>query len=125
MSIGTDIAAIDMWIDSNTPPAFKANPILALYGRVAKVGEESGEVMQALIGATGQNPRKGFSHTIDDVTSELADVALTALCAIQHITQDDAMTMQILESKIKFVMNRAELSPVVGTDPAFTTYNGQ
>ena len=109
MSIGTDIAAIDMWIDSNTPPAFKANPILALYGRVAKVGEESGEVMQALIGATGQNPRKGFSHTIDDVTSELADVVLTALCAIQHITKNDTETMRIVENKISAVIQRVDI----------------
>lgn len=109
MSIGADISIIDQWIDNGTSQEFKDNETLALFGRVSKVGEEFGEVMQALIGATGQNPRKGYSHTIDDITSELADVVLTALCAIQHITKDHVATMAIVENRIRAVMKRANL----------------
>jgi NTP pyrophosphatase (non-canonical NTP hydrolase) len=56
-----------------------------LWRRCAKVAEEAGEVISALIGVTGSNPRKGVTHTMDDVESELLDVALTALCAVAHL----------------------------------------
>ncbi|WP_051570992.1 MazG-like family protein [Cryptosporangium arvum] len=49
--------------------------------RVGKVAEELGEVWAAWIGATGQNPRKGHTHTPADVADELADVALAAATA--------------------------------------------
>ncbi|MFJ8477733.1 MazG-like family protein [Kitasatospora sp. NPDC094011] len=35
-----------------------------------KLQEEAGEVAQAAIGALGANPRKGHSHTWDDVTPD-------------------------------------------------------
>lgn len=53
----------------------------ALMLRVGKVAEEYGEAWAALIGMHGQNPRKGRTHTEDDVVGELLDVALTALVA--------------------------------------------
>ncbi|QLJ00694.1 hypothetical protein HZZ00_06625 [Streptomyces sp. NEAU-sy36] len=56
--------------------------------RILKLSEEVGEVAQAVIGATGQNPRKGFSHTWDDVQAELCDVAITALMALRTLTPD-------------------------------------
>jgi len=49
--------------------------------RVLKVVEEAGEAAAAYIGMTGANPRKGVTHTLGDVESELLDVALTALVA--------------------------------------------
>lgn len=54
--------------------------------RVLKLSEEVGEVAQAVIGATGQNPRKGVTHTWDDVQSELCDVIITALVALRTLT---------------------------------------
>lgn len=60
----------------------------ALLLRVLKLSEEVGEVAQAVIGATGQNPRKGTTHSWDDVGSELCDVALTALVALRSLTPD-------------------------------------
>lgn len=39
----------------------------ALLLRVLKLSEEVGEVAQAVIGTTGQNPRKGTTHSWDDV----------------------------------------------------------
>ncbi len=56
--------------------------------RVLKVGEEFGEAAQALIGACGQNPRKGVTHTYGDVRAELYDVALTALVAAASLHAD-------------------------------------
>jgi NTP pyrophosphatase (non-canonical NTP hydrolase) len=49
--------------------------------RVLKIAEEFGEAVQAWIGVTGQNPRKGVTHTRQDVAGELGDVAVTALVA--------------------------------------------
>ncbi|MGW0282899.1 MazG-like family protein [Streptomyces sp. NPDC003236] len=54
--------------------------------RILKLSEEVGEVAEAVIGATGQNPRKGVTHTWDDVQSELCDVAITALIALRTLT---------------------------------------
>lgn len=106
MSIETDITVIDQWIDDGTASEFRDNTVLALFGRVVKVAEECGEVAEAVIGLTGQNPRKGKTHSIDDVKAELADVAITALCAIQHITKDgQATTNAVIVKQICADMN--------------------
>ncbi|KOT94561.1 hypothetical protein ADK70_12735 [Streptomyces rimosus subsp. pseudoverticillatus] len=53
--------------------------------RILKVSEEAGEVAKAVIGMTGQNPRKGVTHTVEDVADELCDVAITALTALASV----------------------------------------
>ena len=78
------IAALSRWIDAASANAAR-DPEAATWGRLAKVAEEAGEVIAAYIGATGQNPRKGVTHTMGDVRRELLDVALTALCAVEHL----------------------------------------
>lgn len=50
--------------------------------------EEAGEVTQAVSGAMGYNPRKGVTHTWDDVEAELCDVMLTAMVALTTLTPD-------------------------------------
>lgn len=72
------------WLDANRP----VDGTEGLLLRILKLSEEVGEVAQAVIGATGQNPRKGTTHTWDDVRSELCDVALTALVALRTLTPD-------------------------------------
>ncbi|WP_405808629.1 MULTISPECIES: MazG-like family protein [unclassified Streptomyces] len=56
--------------------------------RMLKLTEEVGEVAQAIIGATGQNPRKGTTHSWQDVESELCDVIITAMVALRTLTPD-------------------------------------
>ncbi|MFJ7066967.1 MazG-like family protein [Streptomyces sp. NPDC101115] len=56
--------------------------------RVLKLSEEVGEAAQAVIGATGQNPRKGTSHTWQDVEAELCDVVITAMVALRTLTPE-------------------------------------
>lgn len=56
--------------------------------RILKLSEEVGEVAQAVVGVTGQNPRKGVTHTWDDVSAELCDVAVTALVALRTLTPE-------------------------------------
>ncbi len=56
--------------------------------RILKVTEEAGEAAGAWIGVLGQNPRKGVTHSREDVAAELADVAITALVAIESLGFD-------------------------------------
>ena len=56
--------------------------------RMLKLSEEVGEVAEAVIGAVGQNPRKGVTHTWEDVEAELCDVVITALVALRTLTPD-------------------------------------
>jgi hypothetical protein len=69
------------WLDagSTLPPETKT--IL----QILKITEEAGEVAEALIGVTGQNPRKGFSHDWQDVEHELCDVIITAMVALTRV----------------------------------------
>ncbi|MDH6111435.1 NTP pyrophosphatase (non-canonical NTP hydrolase) [Kitasatospora sp. MAP12-15] len=53
-----------------------------------KLQEESGEVAEAVIGALGLNPRKGKSHTWDDVRRETCDVAVSALVMLARMGGD-------------------------------------
>ncbi|MEU1687516.1 hypothetical protein [Micromonospora sp. NPDC005707] len=56
--------------------------------RLLKLTEEAGEAAAAWIGVLGQNPRKGVTHTREEVAAELADVAFTALVAIESLGLD-------------------------------------
>jgi len=60
--------------------------------QVMKVAEETGEVMAAYIGLVGQNPRKGVTHSRDDVAAELCDVIVTAMVALHLFCNDPATT---------------------------------
>ncbi|MEU6196750.1 MazG-like family protein [Streptomyces sp. NPDC047061] len=82
-------AAIDdlwTWLDANRTHGGDTGLVL----RMLKLTEEVGEVAQAVIGATGQNPRKGVTHTWEDVQGELCDVVITALVALRTLTPDAA-----------------------------------
>ncbi|MDJ0386268.1 MazG-like family protein [Streptomyces sp. G-G2] len=58
--------------------------------QVLKIGEEFGEAAQAVIGVQGTNPRKGTSHSWEDVQAEIADTAITALVALARMRPDAA-----------------------------------
>jgi hypothetical protein len=105
-----DITTITAWLDEKS--GLRDNPQADLLSRVLKIGEEYGETVAALIGMTGQNPRKGFTHTESDVCLELADVIVTALCAMQHITQNEAVSRAYLASKIQGIIVRSEIPTV-------------
>lgn len=77
--------------------------------RVLKLQEEAGEAAAAYIGMTGQNPRKGVTHTQTDLLNELADVAVTALCAMQHFTQNATVTRGMLASKVAGIIARSDI----------------
>jgi NTP pyrophosphatase (non-canonical NTP hydrolase) len=68
--------------------------------RILKVTEEAGEAAGAWIGVLGQNPRKGVTHSRDDVVAELADVAITALVAIESLGFDARQVMADCAGKV-------------------------
>lgn len=78
------IDALCGWLDATRPADSREGLLL----RIIKLSEEVGEVAEAVIGVTGQNPRKGTTHTWDDVRSELCDVAVTALVVLRTLTPD-------------------------------------
>lgn len=72
------------WVEAGQPVGGREGLLLGML----KLSEEAGEVAEAVIGATGQNPRKGVTHTWDDVQAELCDVVITALVALRMLTPD-------------------------------------
>ncbi|QIB46099.1 MazG-like family protein [Streptomyces aureoverticillatus] len=88
------------WLESHS----QNPPRETLLLRMLKLAEETGEVAQAVIGATGQNPRKGTTHTWDDVESELCDVVITALVALRTLTPAPE---QALASRLRAVEQRS------------------
>lgn len=100
------VANITAWLDASNPAGPHEDAM-----RVLKLTEEAGEAAAAYIGMVGQNPRKGITHTIDDLLGELADVALTALCAMQHFTQSETATRALVEFRAAHVASRAGRRP--------------
>lgn len=100
------LVALSQWIDAGNA---HRDPEAVTWGRLAKLAEEGGEVIAAFIGATGQNPRKGITHTLDDVRAELLDVAITALGAVEHLSGHTGTARHDLDAKIITVATRAGL----------------
>lgn len=74
------------WLDAHSTLPAEQERLL----RLLKLTEEAGEVASAVIGATGQNPRKGVTHSWQDVEAELCDVIVTAMVALRTLTPDAA-----------------------------------
>lgn len=103
------LSALSEWIDASNG---HRDAEAVQWGRLAKIGEEFGEVIEAFVGATGQNPRKGVTHSMADVCKELLDVAVTALAAYEHLTENDGMAVTALRSHVAALFERAGLSEV-------------
>ncbi|MEV0183082.1 MazG-like family protein [Streptomyces sp. NPDC050625] len=98
------------WLDANRPQGGQEGMLL----RMLKLSEEVGEVAEAVIGATGQNPRKGITHTWEDVQGELCDVVITALVALRTLTPD---TSEVFHRHLTRVTERS-LGPAARTSAA-------
>jgi len=100
------VTEIDEWLDAKVGPQYEGHDLAQDWARISKVQEELGEAVAAFIGTTGQNPRKGCTHDLDDVLEELADTAWTAIFAMQHFTKNSAQTEDILEAKMRVIYSR-------------------
>jgi phosphoribosyl-ATP pyrophosphohydrolase len=100
------VKSIDEWLDAYAGLKYQDQPLAQDWARLAKIMEEGGEAVQAFIGLTGQNPRKGVTHTSDDVLNELADVAFTAVFCMQHFTKNTDEVRRILRVKLAKIATR-------------------
>lgn len=105
--VSAGIARLSTWIDKGNAAR---HPEAETWARLAKITEEAGEVVAAYIGVTGQNPRKGVTHTRQDVEEELLDVAITALAALEHLRGHDGRSLELLEDKLGRTLTRAGLT---------------
>ncbi len=71
--------------------------------RLLKVTEEAGEAAAAYIGMTGQNPRKGTTHTRNDVADELCDVIIAAAVALHAFNPHPPA---VLDAKLRAAARR-------------------
>jgi hypothetical protein len=102
-------ATLSEWIDDNAPPHYAFNPMAQDWARISKLAEEVGEAISAFIGATGQNPRKGFSNDMTDVYDEIVDVIITGVCALSHFTKDVHQTKAIVEQRLRYRIEKMKL----------------
>ena len=68
--------------------------------RILKITEESGEAAAAWIGVLGTNPRKGVTHTRDEVAAELGDVVFSALVALRSLGFDPQAVLDECAGKV-------------------------
>jgi NTP pyrophosphatase (non-canonical NTP hydrolase) len=128
-----EVREIDKWLDGDVAMAYQHQPLAQDWGRVAKIAEELGEALEAmteaateedyarlsamykalgraisaLILSTGQNPRKPLDpEAFGAMLDELADVAMTAILAIQHFTKDTEATRDIVMGKLATIYLR-------------------
>jgi hypothetical protein len=81
------VVKVSEWLNREVAPEYRQQPMAQDWARVGKIQEELGEATAELILYTG---RKEF------MLKELGDVALTAIFAIQHFTNEIEMTREIL-----------------------------
>lgn len=79
------------------PIGLSEEPISKL---LLKVGQAYGEACQGLIGVTAYNPRKGASHTMEDLTARLCAVIRSSVIVLDEIE---------LEPKTTFAANLARV----------------
>ncbi|MEU6908083.1 MazG-like family protein [Streptomyces coeruleorubidus] len=104
------IDTLSEWLDTHRPVEGREGVLL----RILKLSEEVGEVAEAVIGATGQNPRKGMTHTWDDVQAELCDVVITALMALRSLTPE---AREVFAGHLERVTRRSTALPAQAEVP--------
>ncbi|MFE6127546.1 MazG-like family protein [Streptomyces sp. NPDC056437] len=103
MEAWRNVELLREWLDEATPET--AGDIRLL--RVLKIGEEYGEAAEALVGAVGANPRKGDSHTWQDVEKELSNVIVTAMVALSTLNPD---AEKVLDERLQHLVDRVHSS---------------
>jgi NTP pyrophosphatase (non-canonical NTP hydrolase) len=82
------------------------DPELVMRRRTGKVGVEYGELLDAIEGWTGENPRKGVYASKEDVIKELLDVCGAALGSVEHLTGNQGESIGLLQERIAMVHAR-------------------
>jgi hypothetical protein len=94
------IEALCEWLDKESPVTGKTARLL----RILKIGEEFGEVAEAVHGMLGTNPRKGKTLTVDRLCKELCDVIVTSMVALASITEDPD---DVFDARLREIADRS------------------
>lgn len=94
------VELVDAYLDSSASPDYRAQPLAQDWARYTKVCEEAGEVWKELSRLTGENPRKGFCGSEEELLGELGDTVSAGLCAIQHATKDKNRTWAVVAAAL-------------------------
>lgn len=101
------LARVRDWHDAHDQ-AVRIGDAESLLLRLGKIAEEVGEVWEAVIGVTGQNPRKGVTHGMADVVGEVCDVILAAAHALLVLLPEDGQAGAAVLDRLNMVLRRAE-----------------
>lgn len=74
--------------------------------RILKLGSEWGELTDAWLGVSGQNRRKGITHTREDLKREALDLAVTALEVWEHLDGAEGRVMHALLQHVRHLDQR-------------------
>jgi hypothetical protein len=85
------------------------NRVAAL--RSVDLGATCGRLAQAVIGETGQNPRKGRTHTVDDVIDALAEVVIAAVMLLPALGVDPEETIRESVARIDARLDEMGVAP--------------
>jgi NTP pyrophosphatase (non-canonical NTP hydrolase) len=96
-----EVGRLVAWLDEKNAGIA---PDMSRLLRVLRLSEEVGEVAEAAMGATAANPRKGASHTWQDVEHELCDVILSAMVALRTLNPDAA---KVFDERLAVVTGRS------------------
>jgi hypothetical protein len=86
----SDLRELSSWVDAHQGAR---DPEAIMWGRISKIGVEFGAVVDAVVAATGQNPRKPSTDDYGPVSREIDDVALAAVCANEHMHKNDGRAL--------------------------------
>lgn len=70
---------------------FREEPVSKL---MLKIGQDVGAACQAVIGVRAYNPRKGASHTMDDLVSCLGDVIRSSMAVLDAVETEPETTFK-------------------------------
>lgn len=104
-----DLVLLSRWIDEYGPNKAR-DPEAQAWGRISKIMEEAGEAVSEYIAFTGQNPRKGHSGNMQAVIKELLDTAVTALGAVEHLTENKGVSIPLFENHLSNLVLRAQIN---------------
>jgi hypothetical protein len=105
------IETVDAWLDEAAPAWAKqdseASRVANMYRRAAAgPASEGQEIVDAINGMTGGNPRKGVCKTPGDVLAEGGDTAVAALLFIQSQVKDIAATWDVFTAALDKALGR-------------------
>lgn len=115
-TMGGEVARLSAWIDAAN---VHRDPEALTWGRMAKLAEETGEVISEMILHTGQNPRKPQQDQHDTLIKENLDVAITALGNVEHLNGNDGSSLILLLVHLSSTIARAErngMAPTLSPD---------